>query len=53
MKSETPQQERECLEKKIREIRTQMIREIERRRFLGLDQQVRRVQKQFALLKRI
>ena len=45
--------ERKELEKKIRDVREQIVREIEKKHFLGLDRRVRQVQKQLHILGRI
>ena len=53
MKPRQLRREREILQEKVKDLRQNISRLIERKRFFGLDYQVRQVQKQFTLLGRI
>lgn len=53
MKPETLQEEKKRLEDKIRQLRQRLVRSLEAGRPLGLDRQVRLVQKSYQLIGRI
>lgn len=53
MAPEKLQIEEERLKARIRELQVKILLDIQRGRLLGLDRQVRQVQKQFSLMRRI
>ena len=53
MKPEALSEEKKRLEEKIRQLKSSMVRSLERGRYLGLDRQVRQVQKNYQLMIRI
>lgn len=53
MKTEALIEEKKRLEDKLRQMKVRMVRSVEQGRYLGLDRQVRQVQKNYQLLVRI
>ncbi len=53
MNLENINQEKRQIEDRIRQIRANMVRKVEEKKFLGLDGQVRRIQKNYQLMSRI
>ncbi len=53
MKTEALQEEKKRLEEKIRQLKSRLVQNLEQGRHLGLDRQVRQVQKTYQLIGRI
>ncbi len=53
MKEETRIEEKKKLEEKLRHLRTKLVQGVEKKKFFGLDYQVRQIQKNFQLIGRI
>ena len=53
MNLENANQEKRQIEDRIRQIQANMVRKVEEKKFLGLDSQVRRIQKNYQLMGRI
>ncbi|HKY61867.1 MAG TPA: hypothetical protein VJR29_00470 [bacterium] len=53
MKPEALHEEKKRIEEKIRQLKSRMVQSVEQGRYLGLDRQVRQVQKNYQLMIRV
>lgn len=53
MKPDSLTEEKKRLEEKISQLKSRMIRSVEQGRYLGLDRQIRQVQKNYQLMVRV
>lgn len=53
MEKDKLQNEREHLQRQVKELRSQLIQQIERNKLYGLDHKIKQVQRQFQLMERV